>query len=312
MTLKLAVLELCWVALALPAERVYDVLGQLIPEIQGSVSLHGAATPFAASSLTSDHGAFRFARLAAGQYTVAAFVPGYGEKRITIDVGPSTADPRGRFEFKMRLDDAALPQAHATVSAADLAIPDRARKQYVEANKRLGKHDVKGAVEHLERAVELAPGFTAAWNHLGTIAYQTRRYADAERYFRKALTTDPAAYEPLVNLGGVLLTLDKIDEAYQYNLYAALKHPADALANSQLGMNYFGLGKMELAEKYLLEARRLDPAHFSHPQLLAAEIYLRREEYGKAADQLDDFLHHHPDWPEAVRMRETIVKLRRR
>jgi Tfp pilus assembly protein PilF len=89
-----------------------------------------------------------------------------------------------------------------------------------------------------------------------------------------------------------------------------LKRPNDALANSQLGMNYFALGKMDLAEKYLLEAVRLDPAHFSHPQLLLAEIYLRKNDRARAAAQLEDFLNRHPDWPSADQMRNAITKLR--
>ena len=38
-------------------------------------------------------------------------------------------------------------------------------------------------------------------------------------------------------------------------------------------MNYFYLGKLDLSQKYLTLAARLDPGHFSHPQLLLAEIY---------------------------------------
>jgi tetratricopeptide (TPR) repeat protein len=307
---------LCTLALALVpavAGRSFEVTGQVVPEMQASVSLHGATSPFIASTLTDVHGRFRFKGLAAGQYTLAAFVPGYGEKRSTIDVGPSSTDAKGCYRVTVRFDQGAAPETIGeTVSTAELAIPDRARKQFMEAQKRLEKRDIDGAVEHLRNAVAIAPAYTAAWNNLGTIAYQTRTYQQAEEYFRKALLADPGAFEPLVNLGGVLLTLEKFDEAYQYNLFAVLKRPRDALANSQFGMNYFALGKPDLAEKYLLEARRLDPGHFSHPQLLLAEIYLRRHDPAKAADQLEDFLRYHPDWPAAEKMRESVARLRGR
>jgi type IV pilus assembly protein PilF len=296
---------------ALAADRTFEVSGRVVPEVQAAVSLFGATTPFSTSTLTDGRGRFRFTRIEAGQYTVAAFSPGYGDKRLTIDVGPSSVDDKGRFEVTVRLDEGANVSAGASVSAADLAVPERARKEYADAQKRLSKRDVPGAIARLERAVEIAPQFAAAWNHLGTIAYQERRFPAAEVYFRRALKADPSAYEPLVNLGGVLLTEEKVDEAYPFNLYAVLKRPADALANSQLGMNYFGLGKLELAEKYLNEARRLDPGHFSHPQLLLAEIYLRRNDRERAAQVLEEFLRYHPDWPHASEMREGIERLRR-
>ena len=74
----------------------------------------------------------------------------------------------------------------------------------------------------------------------------------------------------------MVINLNNLDEAWKYNVYAVLVRPADALANAQLGMTYFGLGKWDLAEKHLVTARQIDPAHFSHPQLFLAEIHLRR------------------------------------
>jgi len=169
---------------------------------------------------------------------------------------------------------------------------------------------VESAVKRLEHAVELAPQFVDAWNNLGTIAYQSQQYERAEKCFRTALEQDPRAYEPLVNLGGVLINTHKLDEALMYNEDAVLLRPNDALANSQLGLTFFVVGNFDLAVKYLEIARRIDPAHFSHPQLVLAEIHLRRGENREAADALEDFLLHHPDFPTADKIRESIAKLR--
>src|SRR6266496_1167967 len=124
----------------------------------------------------------------------------------------------------------------ATLPSANLPPePTRSRSSCRGAEKR----DVAAAEKHLEHAVELAPQFAQAWNNLGTIAYQTRRFPLAGQRFREALRQDPAAYEPLVNLGGVLVTLHKLDEALEVNVHATLVRPHDALAHSQLGMAYF-------------------------------------------------------------------------
>jgi tetratricopeptide (TPR) repeat protein len=160
--------------------------------------------------------------------------------------------------------------------------------------------------------VELAPQFSGAWNTLGTIAYQTRAFPRAEECFRRALEAEPGAFEPLVNLGGVLLTLLRLEEALRFNTYAVAARPNDALANSQLGMTYFYLGRLELARKHLKLARNRDPAHFSHPQLLLAEIDLREKNWKGAADNLEDFLHQHPDWPTREKVRAAIRSLRER
>ena len=218
--------------------------------------------------------------------------------KITLDLPESGFDSRDPMRRR------------ATVSARELSIPPEARREYEEAQKDLARRDADAAAAHLERAVEIAPQFSVAWNNVGTIAYQTGRYEQAERYFRKSLEEDPSAYEPLVNLGGVLINLHKLEEARQFNQYAVLSRPHDALANSQMGMTYFGLGKMELAEKYLKTACEIDPGHFSHPQLLLAEIYLRRNERAAAANVLDDYVRRHPDDRDAAKIRAAVQKLR--
>jgi Tfp pilus assembly protein PilF len=295
--------------------QVYEFTGQITPAGRGSVTLYGATQPFTASTLTDDGGRFTFRKLTAGTYTLSVYLPGRGEARQTVEIGPGTADARRRVRLSIALKDADFDptpdrRRHA-VSTQQLMIPERALRDYEEAQHDLEKRDVESAEKHLEHAVELAPQFENAWNTLGTIAYQTRRFALAEQRFREALKQDPAAYEPLVNLGGVLVTLHKLDEALEVNVHAALTRPGDALAESQLGMTYFELGQFDNAVKHLERARKLDPAHFSHPQIYLAEIHLRRGEKAAAADVLEDLLLHHPDYPQAAKVRENIMELRR-
>jgi tetratricopeptide (TPR) repeat protein len=300
---------------AFAADSRFDVHGRISVEQPAAVSLYGTRSPFTASTMASG-GRFSFKKIAAGAYTLAVFVPGRGEARQTIEVGPSTADARGRVQLDLNLKDSdfeagdSLRRQH-TVSTRQLAVPEKATREYQEAQRDLARPDIDAAIKHLEAAVAAAPQFSAAWNNLGTIAYQTRRFPEAEQYFRQALAADPSAYEPLVNLGGVLIDLHKLDEAWQCNVFATLARPNDALAHSQLGLTYFGQGDMVLAEKHLAEARRLDPAHFSHPQLFLAEIHLRKGDRRAAADDLEDFLEQHPDWPQAARMRQAIGEFRR-
>uniref|UniRef100_Q01ZA4 TPR repeat-containing protein n=1 Tax=Solibacter usitatus (strain Ellin6076) TaxID=234267 RepID=Q01ZA4_SOLUE len=295
--------------------QVYEFTGQITPAGRGSVSLYGATQPFTASTLTDDGGRFAFRKLDAGTYTLSVYLPGRGEARQTIEIGPGTADSRRRVHLSLALRegdfDPTTDRRRHAVSARQLTIPERAVRDYEDSQHDLEKRDVESAEKRLEHAVELAPQFENAWNTLGTIAYQTRRFTLAEQRFREALKQDPTAYEPLVNLGGVLVTLHKLDEALEVNVHAALTRPGDALAESQLGMTYFELGQFDNAVKHLERARKLDPAHFSHPQLYLAEIHLRRGEKAAAADVLEDFLLHHPDYPQADKVRENIGELRR-
>jgi tetratricopeptide (TPR) repeat protein len=294
---------------------LYQVSGRISPAGPAQVTLFGTAQPFAASAEADVDGRFRFKRIEAGSYTIAVMVAGHGEARRTIEVGPSTANAKRQVWLDLDFADSDFVFGEATrhqaVTASQLAIPDKAMRDYTDARKALNRHDALSATRSLEHAVELAPGFADAWNELGTIAYQTRRYDRAAECFRHALLADPSSYEPLVNLGGVLINLHELEEALDDNLHAVLRRPNDPLANSQLGLTYFEVGNYDLALKYLTRTVSLDPAHFSTPQLVMAEIHLRRKDQRAAADDLEGFLKYHPDWPRAAKMRKQIEEWRK-
>ncbi|MDE3197024.1 MAG: tetratricopeptide repeat protein [Acidobacteriota bacterium] len=304
----------CLIALlALPCSA-YDLTGRVEPPGTYAVFLNGASTPFAASTQSDDAGRFEFRKLAEGAYTLVLSTSARGELRRTIELGPGTADSHGRLKITVRIDNSRLQSdrarvSGATVSAKSLAIPEGALRQYEEAQRCLSRRDSNCAVKRLNRATRLAPRFAAAWNQLGTIAYQTAHYDEAEADFRRALDGDSESYEPLVNLGGVLLNLGRPEEALEYNKRAVLRRPSDALANSQLGLTYLKLNRLGPAEQYLKTAIELDRAHFSYPQLALANIYLARGDRQAAAGTLRDFLAQHPDAPEAARVRTAIEEL---
>jgi tetratricopeptide (TPR) repeat protein len=287
------------------------VNGTIEPAGKAVVWLYGASASFSASTLSDSGGRFHFSGILPGVYTLTVVTTGHSEWRQTIDVGPGSADGKGRVSVQVHIDEAkSLADDQAVVSAHELSIPQSAWKEYAKAEQCLSKHEADAAVAHLERATGIAPQFSAAWNSLGTIAYHAEHYAEAEQDFRKSLAADPNAYAPLVNLGGVLMNLGHYSDSWSFNTLAVSKQPNDALAHSQLGMACLALGKLDEAEAQLREAIRLDPHHFSNPQLLLGTLYEREHKPDEAADVLDQFLGLHPDFTEAPRIREWIARLR--
>lgn len=298
---------------ALPAGEFFELRGRVLQDngrpfrrALPQVFLQGATHPFSASTQADLSGEFQFKKLAAGMYTLVIIVPRRGEMRRTVQVSPSLADEHGRIRVDLQFEPTFSPMDTHIVSAKQLAIPENAKKEYERAQSRLEKHDVAGAVRHLKKAVEIAPAYSAAWNYLGTIAYQSREYTQACDYFQEALKHEPEAYAPRVNLGGALLALGRVREALEYNREAVRMRPDDALAHSQLGQNYFQLGQLELATQHLKKAKSLDVAHFSFPQLLLAEIYRLKKDEAAMREELREFLHYHPDSDYAPQIRELL------
>ncbi len=291
-------------------KKAYEVRGRVLRndgtpfiDVMPVVFLHGALAPYSNQTLAGRDGTFRFKEIPEGTYTLIAAVPRVGETQKTIEVGKSFADPKGRVSVELKFGQTAPVDRRTKVSRSELAVSENAAQEYRRAQEFLSRQDIDKAVEHLKKALEIAPEFSAALNNLGTISYQSRQYQQAEKYFRDALKADPEAYSPLVNLGGVLIALNRFEESLQYNEAAVKAMPGDPLAHSQLGKTCFYIGRFEAAETHLKQAKALDPGHFSYPQLFLVEIYARRNDLKAAIEEMEEFLKLHPDsdWVPSVR-----------
>jgi Tfp pilus assembly protein PilF len=276
------------------------------------VTLFGVESAFAASTITDPGGEFHFRDLPPGNYSLAVLRRNLGEIRRTVVISASLADRKGAVHVIVPFSatEAAADKSAAVVSKQQLSVPKNAWNEFAAAQKRLEKRDAEGAKRRLERAVELAPGFAAAWNSLGVMAYQSGDSATAEHDFRQALSAEPDMFEASVNLGGVLLShQDHLEEALHYNQQAVAARPRDALANAQTGITFFQLGDWDRAEPYLAAAERADPAHFSRPQLFLARIYQMRGDWRAARRELQLCIALHPDDPDVPRLRREIGEL---
>jgi Tfp pilus assembly protein PilF len=304
---------------ALPAADtgMLELRGKIVDEARRvrpfRVTLFSVESTYSTSTLTDPGGEFHFRKLNPGNYTLSIVRRGLGEVHRTIVVTSSLADKKGVVRIKLPFSPAEAAESGSgiLVSRSQLAVPGKARAKYEEATRRMSKHDAAGARRYFADAVRIAPRYSAAWNALGVIDYQQAHFEEAEKNFRQAVAAEPSAFDPQVNLGGVLLNLNRPEEALPYNQKAVEQRPKDALANAQLGMDYFALGRVEPAEEYLKTAQRLDPAHFTQPQWFLAAIYASRGDRSSAIEELRDLLQRHPDGIVADRARRALASIER-
>jgi tetratricopeptide (TPR) repeat protein len=310
----LAALALGAIAVSSTTAQTLDLVGEVNPPLaRGRATLSAVQSPLYRESPVRES-RFVFRSLAPGGYTLVVMDPSWGLTRQTVQVTGSFADEKGRVQVEVDLDRSAVTRARrvedqGTVSVADLKVTPKARAAVRKAHARFGKGDQQGAIALLHKAVEISPSFTQAWNELGTVAYKAGRYSDAEGYFRTALDHDPLAFEPLVNLGGALLSQNRFDDALNFNLAAQGMRPDSALANAQLGINFFHKSQFHKAREFLLRAKQADPSHFSYPQLFLAEIYGKQGKLAEARGELDEMLRLHPDAPVTDLARNALRRL---
>jgi Tfp pilus assembly protein PilF len=193
------------------------------------------------------------------------------------------------------------------VSVRELRIPQKAKDKYADAESRVRKHDSEGARKKLQEAIALAPEFSAAWNGMGVLATEP---AEAERFFGRAIETDPDNIDAMLNLGALLLKSGRAEQALPYHRRAALSLPGDVTAQAQYAMNLYQLGKLAEAERGFLSTKHLDTAGEQMPQLFLAEIYARRGEKDRAVAELEELLARRPAADLAATVRAAIARLR--
>lgn len=290
----------------------FQLLGQIETEpgvrLKGffsNVVLRGAYRPFSLKTVTNLGGRFKFKRIPAGTYVLTVATPRHGSSSMTIAVTASFADPKGQVHtsIQMNLNQTRLD---SRISIAELAVPEKAWKEYQKAQDELSQSHTDAAVTHLRRALKAAPEFPTALNTLGTICYQTGKFKEAEEYFRQALDLDPDLYPPLVNLGGALLSLGQFEQALEVNLRARERRPSDPLARSQLGLSYEGLEEWDKAITSLQVAKRLEPGHFSNPQLSLARLLLKQGRLEASVKEYEEFLSLYPDSSHAEGVRRFV------
>lgn len=153
-----------------------------------------------------------------------------------------------------------------------------------------GQHE--SAVEGLLRAIDLDPGFVKAWDNLGLNYEALGRFDEAVRSYEEAMrlsreSSTPSPW-PALNLGLLLVKLDRLDEAETRLRQSVTADPSFAQARYQLGVLLDKTGRPGEAIPELEEAARLDEG-YAEPHFALARLYRRAGQTEKARLALERF-----------------------
>jgi predicted TPR repeat methyltransferase len=110
-----------------------------------------------------------------------------------------------------------------------------------------------------ERILDAAPDHADAVHFLGVLRHQTGQSLEAVRLIRRAIELDPDDPGKHMNLGNVLLELDRPDLAMQGYRMAIVLSPGHVEARNNLGVALRALRREDEAEEVYREAIELDP-----------------------------------------------------
>ena len=123
------------------------------------------------------------------------------------DSGPIEMTPSASAELEVKVKRAGSVEpnysvpASALVSASDLGIPTRARKELERANELFRKQDLMNAIEKLRKAIAIYPAYAVAYNNLGVIYARLGDREHERDALERAISIDERFALAYVNLG---------------------------------------------------------------------------------------------------------------
>ncbi|MDE3137031.1 MAG: carboxypeptidase regulatory-like domain-containing protein [Acidobacteriota bacterium] len=260
------------------------------------------------TSITDLSGTFTFNGLMPGNYVITSNVPGYQSLRVPVQVTFGPVEGLYLMLRPIETSNPVSPNGSPIVSVAQLEIPQNARNEFEKGIRSMFAKNYADAAAHFEKAVSDYPRFTRAFELLAMTSADLGHFPEADSAVQKSLSLAPNS-----------------PRAYAYLGYVNAKenHATEAKAafqkSIQLRENYWfphlELGRLLLSQKepgaaypHLFRAEQL------HPQLPSVHILLYNDllQLGRDKDalaELDSFLTHFPDDPQAAHARQMRADL---
>jgi Flp pilus assembly protein TadD len=196
-----------------------------------------------------------------------------------------------------------------TVSAADLNIPENAKKEFDKASDLMAAEKWPKALEHLQKAIAIYPKYVAAYNNVGVV-YARLGNRELERdALKKAIELDSHFAPAFTNLARMSITDHDYPEAETLLNKAETDDPNDAtvltlLANVQLLNRHYD-DAIASAHK----AHAIPQSSHSLVHYVAARAFTHKNLVADAKSELEIFLQEEPAGPRAEAARKEMAQL---
>jgi VWFA-related protein len=203
-----------------------------------------------------------------------------------------------------------LASPSGTVSTLDGKAPAKAKREYTKGYKLLQRKQLRGAVEHLTKAIKIYPNFVSAHNAVGTAYLELNQNQLAREEFAKAVALDDHLPSPLLNLGIAQLALKEYAGAEESLRKASSLAPLDlqlslALAYAEFANQDYPAVLATAREVHARNHKGAAMVHYFAAQALAAQGNLVQ-----AQQEMETLLGEEPQSPSADQYRQIIKELR--
>jgi tetratricopeptide (TPR) repeat protein len=262
---------------------------------------------------TDARGGFIFTNLGPGNYYLEAV----GDTRLYDPVTEQVMIVRGArvtLTLYLREKRAGAPETRpgGTVSAVDIdqGVPEAAKNEFERGAKLSAEGKPEKAIEHLKKAVEIHPNYSAARSELGVQYLKLKRHGEATEHLNTAIEINPKAFSPKLYLGIALIELKKYPEAVASLNEAIGLNGTQPDAHLYLGIAYLGAGDFTAAEQALTKALALGGEKYALPHYYAAYVHIKKGNRQDAIKELSSYVKKAPDGERAAHARTLMERLK--
>jgi tetratricopeptide (TPR) repeat protein len=238
---------------------------------------------------------------------IRAVLPGFQSGSVLLKLQENSWQFDVGTIFIKRMDKA----QGTTVSMTSLSAPGDARHAYEKAQKAFAQEKLDSAEKELNKAVKAYPNYAVAWSLLGDVHQRQKQLEEAKNDYTRARSADPQFVNPSFGLALIAMQEKNWQEAAQYTQQVAkLNSVAFPSAYFYNAVANYNLGKFGPAEESGRKFKAMDTEHH-HPQvcLLLSDVFIRKQDYSNAAQELRDYLTIAPGAPDAETVKEKLQRL---
>jgi len=274
--------------------------------------MQGPSSTPVQTTYTNDAGKADFWNIPVGGYHVVVS----GDGIQTTDSAMFEIDARQVSQAQyvtVRPIEAAGPKprgpSFGTVSASDLNVPGKARKELDKANQAMARQDWSKAAELLNKAIGIYPQYVAAYNNLGVAYSRMNDAAHEQEALQKAVSLDEHFAPACENLAKLYLRQRDFSQAEALLGKALSVDPNNSQSLTLMADTQYMERHYDAAIATAKKAHALPSEHPSVVHYIAGKAYEQENRKDQALAEFQMFLKEEPSGQRADHVRSDIAKM---
>jgi Flp pilus assembly protein TadD len=169
------------------------------------------------------------------------------------------------------------------------------------------------AEKELRRAVTIHPGYAPAWSALGEALGELSRPEEARASWVRAIQADPRYVKRYVQLARLAVREGRMEDAIRITDRAIVDRYTQSLpVYFYNAVANLAVGRLDAAEKSARKAMELDPGHtFPKCENLLGTVLAAKGDRQGAAEHMKKYLEFSPKSEDAPKVKQRITELER-